>query len=1050
MKKTSTLLLGLLFCASAFAQKNGEATGAPENTEVIYCDHFAITRPLRELAAEEKAKNIKQAIREAKREHVKESKDRSKRQPQTFVYSVEKDGPEFGNDPNLLQTKDGESPQKAPILNIAGQSVTGFRPMDPSGAAGTTYYVQCINSTTYRVVNKTTGATVISGTLGSLWSPATPNDGDPIVMYDRYADRWFLSQFGTSGNKVYIAISQTNDPTGSWYTYTFTSSAFPDYLKFGIWHDGYYMTSNQTPKRVYAFERTAMLAGSPTAKVVTNTYTATTGGGFFLAMPGDADGSGGLPAAGTPCPIVQYTDNAWGGGAVDGIKINNVTVNWTGPTMTIAAATTLTTAAFDASYDASWNDISQPGTTQKLDGIGGVIQYRAQYRKGSSYNTMMLCWPVKISSTQRSFMWAELRQTAGTWAVQQQSIYTPDTKSRWLPSIAMDDYGSIAVTYARASTTAGDFMGLYYAGRLSTDPVNTLSIAEQLAVAGTGAQTGGVNRDGDYAQTTLDPDGYTFWTTSEYMGGSTGSSAAKTRIYSFQLSTPGPIASVVIASSDADNLICSGTSVTFTATPTNGGGSPTYQWYVNGSPVGAGGTTYTTSSLTNGQVVTCVMTSSLGGVVGSPCTSNSITMTVNSPPTTANAGADASVCGLSTNFTGNTATVGTGAWAFVSGPGTASIGLASSPLSLVTVTVPGTYVFSWTISNAPCTATTDNVSITFTANPTTANAGPDQSSCLTTRTLAGNTITVGTGAWSFVSGPVTPVITTPSSPTSTVTGLTATGTYVLKWTSTNGSCTTNDNVNLVKTATTAPTATIALTTGTNPSCTSAPMTFTVTPTTGGTTPTYSWLVNGTPSGTGTTFTSTTLNTGDVVSCILTSSDACASPTTATSNTITVTVNPVPSTPTISAAGLVLTSSSATGNQWYLDGVLIPGATSQTITATSNGTYTVVVTTGGCSSAPSGGSIVTTASVVELDNIFGVNIFPNPNNGNFTVEFNSQRSNSYILKLTNAIGQIVYTETIPGTGARIAKMIAIKDLQTGAYNLTITSGAEEMVKKVIVR
>ncbi|HYG53541.1 MAG TPA: hypothetical protein VD905_21785, partial [Flavobacteriales bacterium] len=655
------------------SQNNNEVV-MPDGTVVITCDHFSVTRPLREIAAEESARDIKKVVKEKRREVIEESKDRKKRKPQHFEFSVEKNGDAFGNDPKIIQRDNGTHQAKAPILNIAGQTVSGFRPMDPSGAAGSTYYVQMINSTTYRIINKTTGATVITGTLGSLWSPATPNDGDPIVMYDRYANRWFLAQFGLSGNRVYIAISTTSDPTGSYYTYTFTSANFPDYLKFGIWHDGYYMTSNQSPARVYCFERTAMLAGSPTAKVCSQTYTPTTGGGFFLAMPGDADGSGGLPASGTPCPIFQYSDNAWGGaGAADAIRIRNCTVNWATPSMTISAATTINTAAFDASYSATWDDISQPGTTQKLDGIGGIIQYRAQYRVGSTHNTVCLVWPVRISASQRSFMWCEMRQTAGVWSIYQQGIYTPDTKSRWLPSIAMDDYGSIAVCYARASTTAGDYMGLYYTGRLSTDPLGTMGFAEQLAQAGTGAQTGGINRDGDYCQTTLDPDGYTFWHTGEYMGGSTGSNAARTRIYSFQLSTPGPIASVSIASSDADNIICTGDCVTFTATPTNGGSSPTYQWYLNGSPVGSGGTTYNTCALTNGAVVTCVMTSNLPGVVGSPATSNAITTTVNSPPTTANAGTDQTVCAATATMAGNVPTVGTGTWTFVSGPATPTI-----------------------------------------------------------------------------------------------------------------------------------------------------------------------------------------------------------------------------------------------------------------------------------------------------------------------------------------------------------------------------------------
>src|SRR5207249_9291059 len=78
-----------------------------------------------------------------------------------------------------------------------------------------------------------------------------------------------------------------------------------------------------------------------------------------------------------------------------------------------------------------------------------------------------------------------------------------------------------------------------------------------------------------------------------------------------------------------DNTICAGTSVTFTATPTNGGSTPAYQWKLNGNNVGTNSTTYTNTTLANNDVVTCVLTSNANCATGSPATSNAITMTVN-------------------------------------------------------------------------------------------------------------------------------------------------------------------------------------------------------------------------------------------------------------------------------------------------------------------------------------------------------------------------------------------------------------------------------------
>ena len=526
MNKKITLLFTLFICAYQFS--HGQQSATPE-TGVIYPEYMGVSKPLSELFETEQDQMNAETI-------FKESEDRAHRTPQTFQYTAE-DGPEYGNDESTIQKEQGNRSVLPPLTNWGGQSGGGSCPPDPSGAPGINHYVQAVNASPFKVFNKTSGATM--GTIrqiGSLWSPATSNDGDPIILYDKYADRWFVSQFGTTGNKIYIAISTTNDPTGSYYTYTFTSTQFPDYLKFSIWADGYYMTSNQATDKVFVFERDKMILGQ-TARSVYGSYTAGTVSGFFAPMPADADGV--LPPIGTPCPFFWYTENSWGGGNVDGIKYINATVNWvpTTPTLNFSATTTVPTAAFDGTYNTSWNDISQGTGTQKLDGIGGIVWYRAQWRQWTGYNTIVLCWGVKINTTTRSIKWVELRQSqpSGAWTLYQEGIYNPDALNRWVGSIAMDDNGSIALAYAAAGPTpTATPAGLRYTGRLATDPLGEMTFAETVAFAGTGSMTGCGNRFGDYSQTSLDPNGTTFWHTGEYSNG--GSPA--TRIYSFTLPLP--------------------------------------------------------------------------------------------------------------------------------------------------------------------------------------------------------------------------------------------------------------------------------------------------------------------------------------------------------------------------------------------------------------------------------------------------------------------------------------------------------------------------------
>ena len=226
----------------------------------------------------------------------------------------------------LLQKEYGEKDMMGTIVNVIGMAGNSFPP-DPTGAAGTNYYVQAVN-TSFRIYNKT-GTPVPGGAgggpfnLSSLWAGST-NDGDPIVMYDRHADRWFISQIQFSPNKILIAISETNDPTGSYYAYSFNMSSFPDYPKYSIWWDGYYMTSNSSNTAV-VFERDKMLTGDPTAQMVALSLPSLGNSGFRSPLSADADGA--LPPNGTPCYFFNLEDNAFSGVSADQIEIYEMTTD---------------------------------------------------------------------------------------------------------------------------------------------------------------------------------------------------------------------------------------------------------------------------------------------------------------------------------------------------------------------------------------------------------------------------------------------------------------------------------------------------------------------------------------------------------------------------------------------------------------------------------------------------------------------------------------------------------------------------------------------------
>ncbi|GAB2768195.1 hypothetical protein GCM10010465_11850 [Actinomadura fibrosa] len=181
--------------------------------------------------------------------------------------------------------------------------------------------------------------------------------------------------------------------------------------------------------------------------------------------------------------------------------------------------------------------------------------------------------------------------------------------------------------------------------------------------------------------------------------------------------------SVSISSSDTDNNICAGTEVTFTATPVNGGSNPSYQWQIDGSNAGTDSPTFTTNSLTDGQIVTVIMISDATCLSQPSATSNEITTTVNpnlTPQVTVSP-SDSDICdGDSITFTAEPTNGGTAPsyqWKLDgNNVGTNSPTFTTSNLSA------GQNVTVVLTSNETClsttTATSDPVSVTVNPNLT--------------------------------------------------------------------------------------------------------------------------------------------------------------------------------------------------------------------------------------------------------------------------------------------------------------------------------------------
>jgi hypothetical protein len=206
-----------------------------------------------------------------------------------------------------------------------GSFTVSAAPSDANGSVGPNHYVQIVN-TDFAVFNKSGTAVYGPVPINTLWSGfgggcETNNDGDPVVVYDKIADRWVISQFSVTQTQPpppvpsyleCVAVSETPDPTGAYYRYSFSCANFPDYPKLATWPDAYYATFNMfvggttfSGGEVCAYDRAKMVAGQAATQQCFNV-----GLSYGGLLPADQDGAR-LPPVGSPNYVVSL-------GAVDG------------------------------------------------------------------------------------------------------------------------------------------------------------------------------------------------------------------------------------------------------------------------------------------------------------------------------------------------------------------------------------------------------------------------------------------------------------------------------------------------------------------------------------------------------------------------------------------------------------------------------------------------------------------------------------------------------------------------------------------------------------
>jgi hypothetical protein len=447
----------------------------------------------------------------------------------------------FGVDPlaeSQTRTSVGESRAfSSSGLNFAGMGFTGVNPPDPVGDVGRDYYIQMVNGSggsQFAVYNKADGS-LAAGPIVldsmAIGSPCDSGLGDPIVLYDHLADRWFLSEFSSAGNALCVYVSMTSDPIGGgWWGYAFPMPTFPDYPKYAVWPDAYYASTHQglNPPAAHALERPKMLAGLP-ATVQTLTVLALSGFGFQALTPADLDGRE-SPPSGAPGIFMRHYDTESHGPpgiAVDTLELYQFWVDWeTPPNSTLAFNADVNVSEFDSDLCGLTSRMCfpQPGSAVLLDPLREVIMWRLVYRNFGTHESVIGSFVTDTSGNDNGgIRWFEVRRrpagaglrASSFWQLYQEGTYVASdlALNHWMGSVAMDGAGNIALGCNISNTKI--YPGLRWDGRLSTDPLGLMTRGPTAIADGSSANPS--HRYGDYSSLSLDPvDDCTFWFTGEY------------------------------------------------------------------------------------------------------------------------------------------------------------------------------------------------------------------------------------------------------------------------------------------------------------------------------------------------------------------------------------------------------------------------------------------------------------------------------------------------------------------------------------------------------
>ncbi|MBI4536162.1 MAG: T9SS type A sorting domain-containing protein [Ignavibacteriae bacterium] len=430
--------------------------------------------------------------------------------------------------------------------HLSGGARSFHIPPDPIGAAGPSHVV-CVVNTSIEIYNKT--GTLISskrlGTnaggsiVGSFFQPLTPvnNTFDPKVIYDQYENRFLVVTLevtdvanGDPANtsRILVAVSATDDPTGTWFFHSINSKIFidgadrwADYPGFAVDDKAVYITNNMFGFGGGAFAASRLWivhkgvvggfygGGSATVTV----HDPLTSAGLAQTGPLQPAHMKGTPPTGLGTYLVS---SGWADGA--GNDFLSVVV-LTNPVTTPSFGNTFVALGGDIHNGlAAFPNAPQMGSATQIH-AGDSRCLDTEWLGGNLWGTMSVNPPTGPDAGQATAFWFKIT-TPALSLLDKGTIGGEDIATgthTFYPSLAIDASGNVGFGFAASGSSI--FPGAYWTGRLAADPAGTVR-ASRVLRAGVDFYVrrfgGARNRWGDYSGMSIDPANGSFWVFNEF------------------------------------------------------------------------------------------------------------------------------------------------------------------------------------------------------------------------------------------------------------------------------------------------------------------------------------------------------------------------------------------------------------------------------------------------------------------------------------------------------------------------------------------------------